>query len=172
MLILFVGIYWKQLIDLATGLTGVETSRLSILYRVFMIQLFVKILSSLSLTGLGAGTFAKLSVGQDIRWYPHNIFIETILEAGILAGLILILLIFIQIREFLMLRKLYIHNKKIYEIILHSTAIFIFGLVNSQFSGDLFTNRLIWVGLGLHLSLMLKERTNSLTKQDTNFNDK
>jgi len=172
LLILFVGIYWKQLIDLATGLTGVETSRLSILYRVFMIQLFVKILSSLSLTGLGAGSFSKLSVGQDIRWYPHNIFIETILEAGILAGIVLILIIVIQIREFLMLRKLYIHNKKIYEIILHSTAIFIFGLINSQFSGDLFTNRLIWVGLGLHLSLMLKERTNSLTKQDTNINDK
>lgn len=172
LLILFVGIYWDQLIDFATGLTGVEAGRLSIVYRVFMIQLFVKILSSFSLTGLGAGSFAKLSVGQDIRWYPHNIFIETILEAGILAGLILILIIFIQIREFLMLRKSYIHNKKIYEVILHSTAIFMFGLINSQFSGDLFSNRFIWVGLGLHLSLMLKERTNSLTKQDTNFNDK
>jgi hypothetical protein len=164
LLMLFVGIYWNQLIDFASELKGGETGRLSIVYRVFMIQLFVKIMSSLSLTGLGAGSFAKISVGQDLRWYPHNIFIETILEAGILTGLILILIIFIQIREFLMLRKLYIQNKEIYEIILHSTAIFIFGLINSQFSGDLFTNRLIWVGLGLHMGLMMKERTNSLIK--------
>jgi O-antigen ligase len=129
-----------------------------------MIQLFVKIMSSLSLTGLGAGSFAKLSVGQDVRWYPHNFFIETFLEAGILAGLVLILIIFVQIREFLMLRKLYMQNKKIYEIILHSTAVFIFGLINSMFSGDLYTNRYIWVGLGLHISLMLKERTQSLIR--------
>jgi len=165
--ILFVGIFWNELIEFATSLTGVEKGRLSVVYRVFMIQLFVKILSSLSLTGLGAGSFAKLSVGQDLRWYPHNIFIETILEAGILAGLILILIIVIQFREFLALRKLYFHNKNIYEIILHSTAIFIFGLINSQFSGDIFANRYIWVGLGLHISLMLKERTGSLFKQET-----
>jgi hypothetical protein len=160
----FVGIFWNQLIDIGTKLTGVATGGLSVVYRVFMIQLFVKISNSITLTGLGAGSFAKLSVGQDIRWYPHNFFIETFLEAGILAGLILLLIIFVQMREFLMLRKLYIHNKKIYEVILHSTAIFMFGLINSQFSGDLFTNRYIWVGLGLHLSLMLKERTQSLIR--------
>jgi len=169
LLILYIGIYWEQLLDFATGLTGVGSSQLSLVYRVFMIQLFVKILSSLSLTGLGAGSFSKLSLGQDVRWYPHNIFIETILEAGILACIVLLLIIFIQIREFLMLRKLHIHNKKILEIILHSTAIFIFGIINSQFSGDLFTNRLIWVGLGLHMSLMLKEKTSILTRQNINY---
>jgi O-antigen ligase len=168
-LILFVGIYWRELIDLATSLMGVETSRLSIVYRVFMFQLFIKVLSSISLMGLGAGSFSKLSAGQDMRWYPHNIFIETILEAGIIAGVILLLIIFILIREFLQLRKKYIHNKKVYEIILHSIAIFVFGLINSQFSGDLFTNRFIWVGLGLHLGIMLKERSNSLAEQDTHL---
>ena len=160
--IVFIGFYWNELIEFATSLTGVEKGRLSIVYRVFMIQLFVKILSALSFTGLGAGSFAKLSVGQDIRWYPHNIFIETILEAGILAGIILILIIIIQFREFLMIRKLYMHNMNIYELSLHITAIFLYGLINSQFSGDLFTNRYIWVGLGLHISLMLKHKTGSL----------
>ncbi len=104
-----------------------------------------------------------------MRWYPHNIFIETFLEAGILAGFVLILMIFVQVKEFLMLRRIYIQNKKVYEIILHSMAVFVFGLLNAQFSGDLFTNRYIWVGLGLHLSLMLKEKANSLTKKDNNF---
>jgi hypothetical protein len=172
LLILFVGVYWRQLLDLATGLTGAESSRLSIIYRVFMIQLFVKVLNSISLIGLGAGSFAKLSVGQDLRWYPHNVFIETILEAGIVAGLILIFIIFIQMREFLLLRKIYINNKQIYEIILHSTAIFMFGIINSQFSGDLFTNRIIWVGLGLHMGLMIKERANSLIEHNSNLNIK
>jgi O-antigen ligase len=170
LLILFVGFYWRELIDIATGFMGVETSRLSIVYRIFMLQIFIKVISSMSLMGLGAGSFSKLSAGQDMRWYPHNIFIETTLEAGIITGLILIVIFFIIIKEFLLMRNQYIHNKQIFELMLHSTATFVFGLINSQFSGDLFTNRYIWVGLGLHIGIMLKERSNSIEKQDANFN--
>ena len=168
--ILFFLLYWKQFFENLSAIAGIAGSKqLSVLYRVQMFQLFTKVLDSITITGLGAGSFSKLAVGQDLRWYPHNIFVETLLEIGILGSIILVLIIYVQLREFLELRRNHIDNPRKYEVILHSASIFYYGLLNAQFSGDLFTNRYIWVGLGLHLSLMLKERTNSLTKQDNNF---
>ncbi len=162
---LFFILYWKEFFEILSDFVGTAGNRqISVLYRVQMIQLFTKVLNSITMTGLGAGSFSKLSVGQDLRWYPHNIFIETLLEIGIIGGIILVLIIYFQLKEFLELRRTYIDNSRIYEVILHSVSIFYYGLLNAQFSGDLFSNRYIWVGLGLHMSLMLKERISSPIK--------
>lgn len=144
---LFVLQYWNQLIQIISH-TG-STYDLSGFYRLQIFKLFGKVFESISFMGIGAGSFSKISLGQDIRWYPHNIFLETSLEAGLIAGLILFVLLLYVFIRILKYRKLYFENKQILYTTLVSFAILIFAILNAQFSGDLFANRYIWLGIGL-----------------------
>ncbi|ARV09689.1 hypothetical protein BTO05_08550 [Winogradskyella sp. PC-19] len=47
--------------------------------------------------GFGIGSFGLVTNGQDMRWYPHNIFLEAWFEMGIFGMLMLMLVIFIPV---------------------------------------------------------------------------
>lgn len=131
-----------------------STKDISSLYRIQMLKLFTKVINSVEWFGVGAGSFSKISVGQDTRWYPHNLFIETYLEAGIIALLVLFLILFVHFYEFLKFRKVVLNNDPILHSLSFAYLIFLFGLINAQVSGDLYSNRFIWIGLGLSISLI------------------
>jgi len=46
--------------------------------------------------GFGIGSYGLIVHNQDIRWYPHNIFLEAWFELGVIGMLILILILFIS----------------------------------------------------------------------------
>ncbi len=109
--------------------------------------------------GVGNGGFSQVIYRQDIRWYPHNIFLEVFCELG-LAGLGLLVWhlssIWGDIRRFL--RKNLTDRSRTLFYAFCMAAFFNF--VNAQFSGDLNDNRRLWFFLGMVVALMqvIKDR--------------
>jgi O-antigen ligase len=98
--------------------------------------------------GHGLGSYSYLSTGMDIRDYPHNLMLEVLYETGVI-GLILIVVMFSY--PFVMR---YIYFKKPDPTI----VLFVYYIINAQFSGDLLSNPL-WIVFGfLTLSIIRHER--------------
>jgi O-antigen ligase len=102
------------------------------------------------LWGWGTGSFSTL-VSEYIK-YPHNIFVELAMEVGILGLLLFFLFIGIIIFNFFYLRQ---REKNASQSILLQVSyfIFLFGFFNSQFSGDIAHNPLMWFSAGSLLIL-------------------
>lgn len=99
------------------------------------------------LFGIGVGSFKALPSFFFYRDYPHNITFEVAAELG-LIGLLLFFAISIPV-----LRRLwYLRDSRSLEVFL-SGGIFIFGFVNSQLSGDLTANHMLWFGAGMILAV-------------------
>lgn len=97
--------------------------------------------------GLGFGGFSSLFIWRDFRWYPHNIFFETIVELGVIG--LVSLMTFFSIAAYIVIknaRKVYLSEaSKMW--ILATLVMF----VNIQFSSDLADNRIFWMLLSLAL---------------------
>tara|TARA_Y100000590_G_scaffold344091_2_gene393385 strand:- start:1118 stop:2488 length:1371 start_codon:yes stop_codon:yes gene_type:complete len=98
--------------------------------------------------GIGAGGFSSLFIWRDFRWYPHNIFIEVLVEQG-LVGLVLIgLMIVFAVR--LLLKARY------QGIISENSSVWIASMIviffSAQVSGDLNDNRILLMFLAIALS--------------------
>jgi len=83
--------------------------------------------------GKGTGNFGYLYLKEDSQVYPHNIFIEILYENG-LIGIILFMLILIP--GFIKIIKQSQFNNKINFLF----VVFLYFLINAQFSGDLGIN--------------------------------
>lgn len=88
--------------------------------------------------GYGIGSFGLLSWGEDVRFYPHNIFLEVALEMGVVGFFFFSVLILIGFKSF------YKNNLFFY--------LFLISLVNAQLSGDLVGNNYIFIFLFLSVS--------------------
>jgi hypothetical protein len=129
--------------------------RMSNFVRTRLIEVSVAALSAVSLHGLGTGGFPSLVHLPDDRYYPHNIFLEVVLENG-LIGLALFLgfltVVFMRWRgwkQYLRARPDSLAASE--DTALHRTvgAIFLFALINAQFSGDIWVNEWVWVAAGM-----------------------
>ena len=92
--------------------------------------------------GIGVGGFSYISANREDRLYPHNIFMEIVLELGLL-GLILFVLPFLFLLNDFLITKNKINNEENRQIILWIMLIILFFL-NAQVSGDINDNRLLW----------------------------
>ena len=97
------------------------------------------------LLGVGSGGFSSFYIMRDYRFYPHNMFIEVIIELG-LIGLSLFLVFWYKISKVLF--RLYNNLSIVSALWITAFLIRFFG---SQFSGDIGGNRDMW----LYLSLVL-----------------
>ncbi|MCJ7802926.1 MAG: hypothetical protein MUP82_11285, partial [Candidatus Marinimicrobia bacterium] len=95
--------------------------------------------------GVGSGGFSSFYIMRDYRFYPHNMFIEVIVELGLL-GLSLFLIFWYKIGKIVF--RSYINLSIVSALWITAFLIRFFG---SQFSGDIGGNRDMW----LYLSLVL-----------------
>jgi len=104
------------------------------------------------LFGVGTGGFSQTIYRQDIRWYPHNIFLEVFCELGLVGLLLLIWFLGVIVQEIRTTLKTSLNDRSRTLYYAFCMAAF-FNLVNAQFSGDLNDNRRLWFFLGMVLAL-------------------
>ena len=116
--------------------------------------------------GVGLGGFSYIITNRDIISYPHNIFVEIILELGLL-GLILFILPFLFLLNDFILTKNKI-NENEYSQITFWIILTVLFLLNAQVSGDINDNRLLWFFQGglIGTFLFYKKNLNELYKKD------
>lgn len=117
------------------------------------------------LFGIGTGSFSYISKNIDARLYPHNIFIEIILEFGIVGILLFILPFIFLIIDFIRYRHTfsgYSYSNLVLWIVL--TILF---FLNAQVSGDINDNRLLWFFEGGVIGLILSAKKNINTINNT-----
>lgn len=118
-----------------------------------------EVASQIALThplGIGWGMFAEYGwqwVSEDGRLYPHNLFLEVWMEGGIIAlvGFSVIILVVLKMGV-----SAYLTSPEPLRAVV--VSIFIYALVNAQFSSDVVGNRLLWVSMGLVVALAGRER--------------
>lgn len=101
--------------------------------------------------GVGWGGFAAIAWrwgSQSDRIYPHNLMLEVFVEGGFIA-----LVGFTALLAYTAWRgaRSYLRSKDRVQCV--TLGLYIYALVNAQFSSDLVGNRLLWVSLGLVLAL-------------------
>jgi O-antigen ligase len=99
------------------------------------------------LLGTGIGSWSTFYFGNDQRNYPHNLFLEIAFEEG-LVGLaaFLALLALVGVSVYRMLNASRSHFLVLGLLVLYC-------LIISLFSGDLDDNRLLWLWIGITLSI-------------------
>ncbi len=94
--------------------------------------------------GIGTGDFAGL-VSMSGRAYPHNVALELWLEQGWLAIGAFMTLLVLTLRRALQLAR--VNELSVVSVVL--SGLFAFALTNALVSGDVATNRQLWIVTGL-----------------------
>lgn len=112
--------------------------------RVDLYKISIDILKENFIFGIGYGNFGDYTPTGDY-YYPHNIFLEIWTECGIIPLFIFILLMYKTIID---LKQDYFYN-----------TLLIFLFMNSQFSGDMNGNYLLFIYISIRLNIhKLNER--------------
>ncbi|MBB6453301.1 O-antigen ligase [Salirhabdus euzebyi] len=104
------------------------------------------------LLGNGIGSWPVLHYGSDIRDYPHNIFLEIIVELGLVGLILFLLLLGYFLRNVLSIKKVASNKMNILLVMIFANS-----FLNVLLSGDIPDNRMFFVFLGL-LSYLHDER--------------
>ena len=96
------------------------------------------------LLGSGVGSYPIIMGYGDVRSYPHNIFLEIMVELGSIGLFLFAMLLFVGFRSLGHLRT--VRNDPIRLIIL---MLFTFTMGGALISGDLHDNRLLFMVIGL-----------------------
>jgi O-antigen ligase len=103
------------------------------------------------LTGEGLGNFGYYNNTLGTRQFAHNIFLETFLETGLLGVSALVYTVLFSILQILKKSNIEYND-------LSSRSIFIFFLINSQASGDVVTNYMLFVSLMILLVVQITDK--------------
>lgn len=112
------------------------------------------------LLGTGVGSWGVFYYGNDARGYPHNLLLEIAYEEG-LVGLaaFLSLLFMVGIALVRMIRESHSHFLVVGLLVLYCVLV-------SLFSGDLDDNRVLWlwIGIGLSICRIVQSRVSAYRK--------
>lgn len=95
--------------------------------------------------GIGLGGFASFG---GIHKYPHNIFLEILVELGILGFIFFIIIVLKSFIDYKQYVNKYKDSRKII-LIQYSIIVLIFAIINALFSGDIGSNEYIWFAISL-----------------------
>ena len=110
--------------------------------------------------GLGSGGFSSLFLWRDFRWYPHNIFLEILVELGVVGLILISSLIYFSIKQ-LFSYKNYNYLSEISAVWISGTLVMFF---SAQFSGDLNDNRILLMFLSISLTSINLDKNPKLEK--------
>ena len=105
------------------------------------------------LIGVGSGGFSSFYILRDYKFYPHNMFVEVLLELGVI-GLSLLVLFWYKIA------KILISIKKIESISIINAMWIVAAVISflgAQFSGDINGNRVVWMFAAIALTSVYSE---------------
>ncbi len=97
--------------------------------------------------GQGIGSWSMFYFGRDTRGYPHNLFLETMFEEGVLGQILLLL--FFCLLAFATHRML-IATEFQYGVL---AGLLSYCVCVSMFSGDLDDNRILWLWAGITMAI-------------------
>jgi O-antigen ligase len=97
------------------------------------------------LLGAGTGSYAHLARGDDVRHYPHNVFLEILYENGIAGALLLLLLIAFPFASLTRAWPSARSSPPGRRLLAVACSLYVFALVNAQVTGDLISNE--WIPL-------------------------
>jgi len=101
--------------------------------------------------GIGWGSFfyaGDIAFESDDARYPHNLFLEFAVEGGVVALVALVAALLFIARA---ASTAFVATKD--PLVLAVIGIFIYALVNAQFSSDVTGNRMLWVSMALAAAL-------------------
>ena len=97
--------------------------------------------------GQGVGSWSVFYYGRDTREYPHNLFLETMFEEGLVGQTLLVLfLCALGAATYGMLKTTRFH----YGVL---AGLLIYCVCGSMFSGDLDDNRILWLWAGITMAI-------------------
>jgi O-antigen ligase len=85
--------------------------------------------------------------GRDTRDYPHNLFLETMFEEGVVGQVLLLLFLYLLA---VAIRRTLITTNSQYGVL---AGLLIYCVSVSMFSGDLDDNRLLWLWAGIIMAV-------------------
>ncbi|MBD3337344.1 MAG: hypothetical protein GF355_17665 [Candidatus Eisenbacteria bacterium] len=94
--------------------------------------------------GLGTGGFAMAVAGADLRLYPHNIILESLVELGLVGFILVAAVVVLAWRAMRRLQD----DAPVREEARAAWRLFLFAGGNALISGDFATNAEIWVWAG------------------------
>ncbi len=101
--------------------------------------------------GQGVGSWSVFYFGRDTRDYPHNLFLETMFEEGVVGQVLLLLFLYLLATA---IRRMLITTKSQYGVL---AGLLIYCVSVSMFSGDLDDNRLLWLWAGIIIAVCRNE---------------
>jgi hypothetical protein len=97
--------------------------------------------------GQGIGSWSMFYFGKDTREYPHNLFLETMFEEGVLGQILLLLfLCLLAVATHQMLIATEFHYGVLAGLLTYCVCV-------SMFSGDLDDNRILWLWAGITMAI-------------------
>ncbi|MFZ5517144.1 MAG: O-antigen ligase family protein [Candidatus Zhuqueibacterota bacterium] len=150
---------------ISTRISAPITQEASSAFRVLAWLVAIQNFLSSPLIGIGTGSYLMEAPWQNFI-YPHNLILELACENGIL-GLILILLFIGQAIRYGLsnIRDYAATNESSgLQLSVVSICLFLFGLWNAMFSGDISNNSLVWFAGGLISALSLTTKVKRVKK--------
>lgn len=116
------------------------------------------------LIGHGLGSWPILLGWGDVRLYPHNIFLEILVETGIVGLLLFVLLATLALHRF---ARAYRGTPQTQQGLLVATmGLFLFFLFNASVSGDISGNRPLFAAIALLACMRPAEPPGRLSRQE------
>ncbi|MFD0621026.1 O-antigen ligase family protein [Paenibacillus sp. GCM10027629] len=103
--------------------------------------------------GNGIGSWPILTKMDDFRDYPHNLFVEVLVELGIVGILLLLILLSYSIRSIVL-----IYREPLSQTMIVLVMMAIYMLFNVFVSGDMPDNRVFFAAMGLLMAVHSRER--------------
>ena len=118
--------------------------------RILQYQVAIEQFTQFPIFGQGIGSYSFFFHSLDIKYYPHNSFLEIAGELGVLGLLIYCSALIFCFVRIVGMRRIKIHsNENYFWIIASFQALFFAGLINSCLSNAFTSQRMLFVSFGL-----------------------
>lgn len=99
--------------------------------------------------GIGAGGWGMVWDKQDVRDFPHNVFLEILCEEGLIGGFLFALFFFGTVRLVWKVMRHPLSTPRMKTLAIWAVGILTFAGLDAQLSGDIQTNDYLWIAAAI-----------------------